>query len=66
MNRKDFFKTAGRLFILGGISASAGYLVLNKKVTATCSVSPTCKTCGKVSNCENPAVKVSRSEKTTP
>ena len=60
MNRKDFFKTAGRLFILGGISASAGYLVVNNKVTASCSVSPTCKSCSKLLKCENPAVKKAR------
>jgi hypothetical protein len=60
MNRKDFFKTAGRIFILGGISASTGYLVLNNKVTASCSVSPTCKSCSKFSKCENPAVKKAR------
>jgi hypothetical protein len=57
MNRKDFFNTAGRLLILGGISASAGYLVLNNKVTTNCSVSPTCKSCGKFSKCELPQAK---------
>lgn len=60
MNRKEFFKTAGRFFLLGGITASAGYLVVNKKVTANCSVSPTCKNCGKLSACENPEVKEER------
>lgn len=62
MNRKEFFKASGRLLILGGITASAGYLVVNKKVTASCSVSPTCNTCGKSSNCENPDVKLVRGE----
>ena len=57
MNRKDFFNTAGRLFILGGITASAGYLVLNNKVTASCSVSPTCNSCGKFSKCDLPQAK---------
>jgi hypothetical protein len=52
MNRKDFFKTTGRLLILGGITASGGYLILNNKVTASCSVSPTCNNCGKFSKCE--------------
>jgi len=60
MNRKEFFKTAGRFFLLGGITASAGYLVVNKKVTANCSVSPTCQKCGKLSDCENPEVKEER------
>ncbi|WP_346857211.1 hypothetical protein [uncultured Draconibacterium sp.] len=63
MNRKEFFKTTGRLLILGGIAASAGYLVVNKKVSASCSVSPSCKNCGKVSNCVNPEVKEERDGK---
>jgi hypothetical protein len=63
MNRKDFLKTTGRLFILGGITASAGYLVVNKKVSASCDISPTCKNCGKVSSCINPQVKKARDGK---
>jgi hypothetical protein len=63
MNRKEFFKTTGRLMILGGIAASAGYLVVSKKVSASCSVSPSCKNCGKVSNCVNPEVKEERDGK---
>jgi len=62
MNRKEFFTTSGRLLILGGITASAGYLMVNRKVTASCSVSPTCQNCGKVSNCENTDVKQKRGE----
>lgn len=63
MDRKEFFTTAGRLLILGGITASAGYLVLNNKVTASCSVSATCKSCGKFSKCELPQAKdVNRNE----
>jgi len=54
MKRKDFLKTAGRLLILGGITSSAGYLLVNKKVSATCSVSPTCENCGKFTKCELP------------
>jgi hypothetical protein len=54
MDRKEFFNTAGRLLILGGITASAGYLVVNKKVSASCSVSPKCNSCGKFSKCELP------------
>jgi len=65
MNRKEFFKTTGRLLILGGITSSVGYLVVNKKVTASCSVSPTCNTCGKFSNCKNPNVKIKRAENKT-
>ncbi len=60
MNRKEFFRTAGRFFLLGGITASAGYLVVNKKVTASCSVSSACGDCGKLTDCENPEVKEER------
>nr|WP_321355259.1 hypothetical protein [uncultured Draconibacterium sp.] len=62
MKRKEFIRTTGRLLLLGGITASAGYLVVNKKVSAACSVSPTCKNCGKVSACINPEIKEERGE----
>ena len=65
MNRKEFIKTTGRLLILGGITTSVGYLIINKKVTANCSVSPTCKSCGKISNCENPNIKEERAKNET-
>ena len=57
MDRKNFLQTAGRLFLLGGLGATSGYLVLNNKVTASCSVSPTCKSCGEFSTCELPQAK---------
>ncbi|MBT3382683.1 MAG: hypothetical protein HN778_06515 [Prolixibacteraceae bacterium] len=64
MNRKEFFKTSMRLLILGGITTSAGYLILNKKVTANCSVSPTCENCDKFSKCGLPqAEEVKNGEK---
>lgn len=59
MNRKDFFNTAGRLLILGGITASVGYLVVKNKVTAACTESPTCSNCGKFAKCELPQAKES-------
>ncbi|AHW61465.1 hypothetical protein SAMN05444285_10647 [Draconibacterium orientale] len=62
MKRKEFIRTTGRLLLLGGITASAGYLVVNKKVSAACSVSPTCKNCRKISACVNPEVKQERGE----
>ncbi|HYQ56563.1 MAG TPA: hypothetical protein VEP89_04375 [Draconibacterium sp.] len=62
MQRKEFLRTTGRLLLLGGITASAGYLFVNKKVSAACSVSPTCKNCGTVSSCINPDVKEERGE----
>nr|WP_321485269.1 hypothetical protein [uncultured Draconibacterium sp.] len=62
MKRKEFIRTTGRLLLLGGITASTGYLFVNKKVSVSCSVSPTCKNCGKVSACINPDVKEERGE----
>jgi len=43
--------------MLGGITTTAGYLLVNKKVTAGCSVSPTCENCGKFQKCELPQAK---------
>jgi hypothetical protein len=57
MNRKKFLKTAGRFLILGGITASSGYLLVNRKVTAGCSVSATCENCGKFQKCKLPQAK---------
>ncbi|WP_340110856.1 hypothetical protein [Maribellus mangrovi] len=57
MDRKKFIQTGGRLLLLGGFAAASGYLVMNKKVSATCSVSPTCENCGKFSKCELPQAK---------
>ncbi len=54
MNRKKFIQTGARLLLLGGLAATSGYLVANKKVTTTCSISPTCKNCGKFELCQLP------------
>lgn len=62
MNRKEFFKTTGRILILGGMASSVGYLLVNKKVSATCTVSPTCNNCGKITNCTYPEVKTERNK----
>jgi hypothetical protein len=60
MNRKEFLKTGGRFLMLGGMAASTGYLIFNKQVKAECTVSPTCKNCIKLSDCEKPEVKKER------
>ncbi len=57
MNRKDFLKAGGRILILGGMAVSTGYLIVNDQVDTTCSVSPTCKKCGKLSGCDLPQAK---------
>ena len=57
MNRKKFIQAGGRIIILGGLGVLSGYLLLNKKVSATCSVSPTCENCGKFAKCELPQAK---------
>ena len=69
MKRKDFIKTTGRLLIFGGITTFTGYLLVNKKVTASCTASPTCENCGKLSKCELPQaeeVKIKKNEGQTP
>ena len=57
MNRKDFLKTGGRIIILGGMAVSAGYLIVNDQVDTTCSISPSCVKCGKLSGCDLPQAK---------
>ncbi|MFW6289805.1 MAG: hypothetical protein ACOC0R_02465 [Mariniphaga sp.] len=57
MNRKEFLKTGGRILILGGMAVSTGYLIVNERVDTTCSVSPSCTKCGKLSSCELPQAK---------
>ena len=54
MNRKEFLKTGGRILILSGMAATTGYLVVNQKVDATCSVSPACQKCGQFAKCDLP------------
>ena len=60
MDRKEFLKTGGRLLLLGGITASTGYLVLNKQVKASCEISTTCKDCIILNDCVEPEVKKQR------
>lgn len=62
MNRKEFILTGGRIIILGGIVTSAGYLIVNKKVDATCSVSSSCEKCVRFSDCDLPQTKEVRNE----
>ncbi|MBW6534694.1 MAG: hypothetical protein K0B11_06770 [Mariniphaga sp.] len=54
MNRKEFFKTGGRILILGAMAATTGYLVVNQQVDTTCSVSPACQKCGQFAKCDLP------------
>jgi hypothetical protein len=57
MDRKDFFRSAGRFLLLGGIIGTSGYLVVNKRVTSKCTESPICMDCGKLSKCKFPQAK---------
>ncbi len=43
--------------ILGGMAVSTGYLIVNEQVDTSCSVSASCKKCGKLSSCELPQAK---------
>jgi positive regulator of sigma E activity len=63
MNRKEFLKTGGRILILGAMAATTGYLVVNQKVDATCSVSSACQKCGQFAKCELPqAIETKKNE----
>ena len=58
MNRKDFFKHAGRWVILSGIGLLSAFLLAEQKVVTpeNCSAGPLCRNCGKYAKCELPQV----------
>lgn len=62
MNRKAFILTGGRLIVLGGIAASAGYLITNKKVDVACTVSSACAKCHRLEGCSLPQAEEVRDE----
>lgn len=62
MNRKEFFKTAGRIFLLGGIGAATGYLVVQQKVDVCANTGP-CRRCRDFAGCELPPAKEVRDER---
>lgn len=49
--------------MLGSLAATSAYLVANKKVTAVCSISPTCKNCGKFELCDLPQAEETKNGK---
>jgi hypothetical protein len=57
MNRKEFLKTGTRIFILAGMAASTGYLVINNRIDSTCSKPTVCNKCGQFTGCELPLAK---------
>ncbi|HPF51374.1 MAG TPA: hypothetical protein PK335_07345 [Draconibacterium sp.] len=63
MNRKKFIQSGGRFLLLGGLATISGYLVWNRKVTTTCSVSPACSNCGKFESCQLPQAEEVRNGK---
>jgi hypothetical protein len=56
MNRKEFFKNAGRWTIISGIGVLSTFLAYNHKVVTPdkCSVAPQCKDCDKFAQCGLP------------
>lgn len=62
MNRKEFLIAGGRIFILGGMAASAGYLILNNKVDVNCTASSSCTKCSRLSECELPEAEEVKNE----
>lgn len=63
MNRKKFIQSGGRLLLLGGLATISGFLVYNKKVTTSCSVSPACSNCGIFGSCSLPQAEEVRNGK---
>jgi len=60
MDRNEFFRTAGRLLMLGGIAATGIYLTANNQLSGSshCKQIELCSSCGKFSGC-----KLSRADK---
>lgn len=64
MDRKNFFTTAGRLLLLGGLAGSTVFLITKNRISAECTVSAACKNCGSLNTCTLPrAEKYNLSEK---
>ncbi len=55
MDRRNFFKSGGRLFLLGGMAAFTGYLAVNGQVEkrGTCKIASHCKGCTKLTACSD-------------
>ena len=64
MVRREFFLKAGRLMMLGGLTAAAAYLVTERKVTlsAQCGLAQNCTGCSRYSGCSEPQARNYKSE----
>lgn len=64
MFRREFFIKAGRLMMLGGLTAAAAYLVTERKVTlsAQCGLARNCTGCSRYSGCNEPQAQNFKSE----
>jgi hypothetical protein len=53
MDRRNFFKSGGRLLLLGGMAAVTGYLAVNGKLekSGTCKIASHCRGCSKLKAC---------------
>lgn len=54
MNRREFIRKAGRTFILGGIVAGSGYLLLKPQSGEQCDLDFICKNCKQNKTCTLP------------
>lgn len=54
MDRRNFFRSGGRVLILGGLAAGATFLAVNGQIkdTGTCGVASQCNGCSKLSACK--------------
>jgi hypothetical protein len=60
MKREEFIRTGGRILILGAMAALTTWLTVRRDPDTDCSVSPACKNCSKVSDCELPQAEKER------
>ena len=61
MERRHFFNSASRWFLMGGILGFNGLLMLNRQVSSksTCSLNLACKHCERFDSCEETQRKLS-------
>ncbi len=63
MNRNDFFRTAGRVFLLGGFVFTGIYLAEKHKIATSvnCTGNNFCSSCNRLSGCKLPGAEKYRS-----
>jgi hypothetical protein len=64
MKRRAFLERTGRLFMLGGLAATAGVLVSRRQVVreTDCTYDFQCRNCRRLSDCQLPEADIERQD----